>query len=139
MQQVHEFFMVIVIIVGMFSAIVIVVTAAIVSDGDGLEQLQQPLADTERRVVLAQFQERPRPTAVFGWRGASAANADRVVPPWLERQDLLVAHVVLPAVGEVVLVEKALTDAQAKVGQAYVSGIVTEPIPPSCQTPYSRP
>ena len=35
----------------------------------------------------------------------------------------------LPAVGEVVLVEKALTDAEAKVGQAYVSGIVTEADP----------
>jgi len=76
--------------------------------------------------VLAQFQERPRPAAVFEWRCASAADADRVGPPWLERQDLLNAHVMLPAVGEVILVQEALTDAQAKVGQAYVSGIVTE-------------
>jgi hypothetical protein len=47
------------------------------------------------------------------------------MPPWLERQELLESHVVLPAAGEVVLVEKALTGAEAKVGQPYVSGIVT--------------
>jgi hypothetical protein len=67
----------------------------------------------------------PRLAAVFGWRSASAAAADGVMPTWLERQDLLESHVVLPAVGEVVLVDKALTGAEAKVGQPYVSGIVT--------------
>ena len=35
----------------------------------------------------------------------------------------------MPAVGEVVLVQETLTDAEAKVGQAYVSGIVTEANP----------
>jgi hypothetical protein len=36
---------------------------------------------------------------------------------------------VLPAVGEVILIKEAFTDAEAKVGQAYVSGIVTEADP----------
>jgi hypothetical protein len=36
---------------------------------------------------------------------------------------------VLPAVGEVILIEKAFTDSKAKVCQAYVSGIVTEADP----------
>jgi hypothetical protein len=44
-----------------------------------------------------------------------ASHADRVVSPRLQRQDLLKADVVLPAVGEVVLVKETLTDAQAKV------------------------
>ena len=35
----------------------------------------------------------------------------------------------LPAVGEVILIQEAFTDSKAKVGQAYVSGIVTEPDP----------
>ena len=35
----------------------------------------------------------------------------------------------LPAVGEVILIEEALTDSKAKVGQAYMSGIVTEADP----------
>jgi hypothetical protein len=52
------------------------------AESDGLEQFQQPLGNREHRVVLAQFQERPRPAAVFGWRRASAADTDRVVPPW---------------------------------------------------------
>ena len=56
---------------------------------EGLEQFQQAVGNTERGVMLAQLQERPRSTAVFGWRCASAANADRVGPPWLDRQDLL--------------------------------------------------
>ena len=34
-----------------------------------------------------------------------------------------------PAVGEVIFVQEALTNAEAKVGQAYVSGIVTEADP----------
>ncbi len=133
-QQVRQFFTVIVhgvviTIVFIAIAIVTVFTAAIVGDGEGLEQFQQAVGDTEDRVVLAQFQERPWPAAVLGWRRASAADTDRVVPPWLERQDLLDSHVVLPAVGEVILVQEALTNAQAKVGQAYVSGIVTEADP----------
>ena len=36
------------------------------------------------------------------------------------------AHVVLPAIGEVVFVQEPLADAQAKIGQAYLSGTVTE-------------
>jgi hypothetical protein len=44
-------------------------------------------------------------------------------------EDRFVQHVVLPAVGEVILIEDALTDSKAKVGQVYVSGIVTEADP----------
>src|SRR6202521_6010373 len=83
----------------------------------------------ERRVVLAKFQECPRPAAVFGWRCTSAAGADRVGVPWLERQDLLNAQLVLPAVGEVIRIEEAFTDSRPKVGDAYVSGIVAEADP----------
>jgi hypothetical protein len=53
----------------------------------------------------------------------------RVGPPWLDRQDLLNVHVMLPAVGEVVLVQEALANTKAKLGQVYVSGIVTEADP----------
>ena len=35
----------------------------------------------------------------------------------------------LPAVGEVILIQEALTNTEAKVGQGYVSWIVTEPDP----------
>ena len=42
----------------------------------------------------------------------------------LERQQQLNTYVVLPAIGEVVLVEKSLTDTQPKVGQPYLAGIV---------------
>src|SRR5437016_352474 len=80
-----------------------------------------------------------RPAAVLGRYRTLTADADRIVSPRVERQDLLDAHVVLPAVSEVVLVQQALADAHAKCGQAHVSGIVTEAVPPSCQTPYSRP
>src|SRR5260370_15410665 len=42
----------------------------------------------------------------------------------LERQQQLNTYVVLPAIGEVVLVEKSLTDTQPNVGQPYLAGIV---------------
>jgi len=126
-QQVHELFIVIV------NSVVVMVIANVVflaSAGcDGLEQLQQPLGDAKGRVALAQFQERPRPAAVLGWDSAPAANTDWVASPRVERQDVLDPHVVLPAVGEVVFIEEAFTDAQAKVGQAHPSRIVAEADP----------
>ena len=76
--------------------------------------------------MLAQLQERPRSTTVFRWRCASAADANRVVPPSPDRQELLNAHIVLPAVREVVFIQETLTCAEVKVGQAYVSRVVTE-------------
>jgi hypothetical protein len=92
-------------------------------------QLHELIGDADDRVALAQFQKRPGPTTVLWWHRAPTAHAHRVVPPWIEWQHALDAHVVLPAICEVVLVDEPLADAQTKIGQAYVSGIVTEADP----------
>ena len=76
--------------------------------------------------MLAQLQKRPPPTTVFWWHRAPPANAHRVAAPWLERQYAFDAQVVLPAIGEVVFVNKPLADAQTKIGQVYLLGIVAE-------------
>jgi hypothetical protein len=49
--------------------------------------------------------------------------------PWTERQQALDPQVVLPAVGEVVFIDEALADAQTKIGQVYLLGIVAEADP----------
>jgi hypothetical protein len=62
--------------------------------------------------------------AVLRRHPPSATDAAWVSLPRLERQQQLNTYVVLPAIGEVVLVEKSLTDTQSKVGQPYLAGIV---------------
>jgi len=88
------------------------VNEGVTPDGDSqLSQLQQAIGDVDDGVPLAQLHERPWPTAVLGRDSAAATNAHRVALPRLAPQDLLDAHVVLPAIGEVVLVQEALADA----------------------------
>ena len=77
-----------------------------------LEDGQQPCGDVVRRVALAQLQERPGAAAVFRWRGAPATDAARIGLARLKPQDLLDPEVVLPEVGEVVLIPEALADAE---------------------------
>ena len=100
-------------------------------DQPSFDQLHELIGDADDRVALAQLQKSPRPTTVFWWHRAPPANAHRVASPWIERQYAFDAHVMLPAIGEVVLIQEAFTGAEAEVGQAYVSGIVIEAIPPS--------
>ena len=76
--------------------------------------------------MLAQLQEGPCPATVLGRHPPSPADAQRVVASRDQRQDLLDADIVLPAIGEVVLVQEALPNAEAQVGQAYLARIITE-------------
>jgi hypothetical protein len=93
-------------------------------------QLQQAVGNVHYRVPLAQLQECPWPTTVLGRYSASAADADWVASVRLKRQDLLEAHVVLPTIGEVVLVQEALADAQSNIKQPHSSRLSRKPMPP---------
>jgi hypothetical protein len=95
-------------------------------DQASLDQLHQLISDADNRVPLAELQERQRPTTVLWWHRAPAANAHRVALPWSERQAAFEAHVVLPAIGEVVFVQEPLADAEFKIDQVDLLGIITE-------------
>ena len=94
-----------------------------------LEKLYQALGAVDDRVTLAQFQESPWSTTVLGRHLASPTRAGRVATVRLQRKDLLDAHVVLPAISEVILVEEALADAQSEINQPYLARIVSEADP----------
>ncbi len=80
------------------------------ADGQAaLGQLVEPIGDVQQRVPLAQLQERPWPAAILGRHPPSPTDAAWVESARLERQDLFDAYIVLPAVGEVVLVHEALS------------------------------
>ncbi len=100
-------------------------------DRTSFDQLHELIGDADDRVALAQFQNRRWPTTVLWWPCPPPANAHRVASPWIERQDGLDAQVVLPAIGEVVFVDEPLADAQSKIGQMYVPGMVTKADPAS--------
>src|SRR6266851_3828133 len=69
-----------------------------------LGQLVESIGDAQQRVALAKLQECPWPAAVLRRHPPSATDAARVSLPRLERQQQLNTYVVLPAIGEVVLV-----------------------------------
>jgi hypothetical protein len=75
---------------------------------------------------LAPIEERPRPAAVLGRRGASAADADRVGALRRDRDDLRDPQVMLPISAEVVVVVEALAWPQAEIDQPHLGWVVGE-------------
>ena len=55
-----------------------------------------------------------------------AADADRVAASRFQRRDLFDPHVVLPAIGEVILIEEALADSEAKIGEMHAVRVIAE-------------
>ena len=117
----HLFLVVVitVVLVELIDAVLIVVPLT----GERLEDVQQPPGDVASRVVLAPLQERPGPATVFGRGGATATDAAWIDAPRRQRQDLLDPDVVLPVVGEVVLVQEALADAQPESSQPHAARV----------------
>jgi hypothetical protein len=96
----------------------------VVAVGDQRRQeRRQTVGDGYDRIVLPELEEGPRSTAVLGWCRASAADAHRVPPPGIERQDLFEPHLVVAAIDEVVLVQEALSEAQTESSQSHTAWI----------------
>jgi hypothetical protein len=86
----------------------------------------EAIGDVQQRIPLAELQERPWPAAVFRRHPPSPANTGGVVSSRYQRHDLLDAYVMLPAIGEVVLAQEALPNAEPQVSQPYLMWIVAK-------------
>ncbi len=107
-----------------------VVHERLVPDGGAqLDQVQEPITDAYDGVLLAQFQKRPRPATVLGRNSAPTADAHRVPSSGLQRPNLLDPDVMLPAVGEVVLIQEALADTQPELAEPHPARIAAATFP----------
>jgi hypothetical protein len=95
-------------------------------DEAALGQLVQPIGDVQQRIPLAKFQEGPWPTAVLRRYLPPSTDAHRGGSLRFEWQELLETDVVLPTIGEIVLIEETLPDTPSKVGESHLPCIVGE-------------
>jgi len=88
------------------------------------EDVGQQAGHGEDVVALATLQVGPRPAAVLGWPGTAPTGAHRVGTARLDSEDLLDADVVVPVVGEVVVVDEPLGPPQPESAQGDLAVLV---------------
>ncbi|SRR5229473_1970235 len=93
------------------------------------QKLSKLCSDFEDGMLVAQGHKRPGATTIFNRCPSFSCQTDRIGMHWIKVKNLLQANLMLPAIGQIILVDPALFAAEMKIAELHLMRIVTEADP----------